>query len=151
MEITEVRIRLIEDENAENLRAFATLTMDECFVVRDLRIIDGHSGLFVAMPSRKITRRCSKCGCKNAVHANFCNQCGGKMAPDQRRQDGGKMKSHVDVAHPITTCCREKIHESVLRAYERACAGSHAKQLDADKEPVLSAKGEEDGWHVFCA
>ena len=51
MEITEVRIRPVED--IERLKAYVSITLDHCFVVRDLKIIDGDEGLFVAMPSRR--------------------------------------------------------------------------------------------------
>jgi stage V sporulation protein G len=50
MNITEVRVFPVEDDK---LKAFVTITIDNCFVVRDLKVISGNSGLFVAMPSRK--------------------------------------------------------------------------------------------------
>jgi len=50
MEITEVKIHL---RNEEKLKAYATITIDNCFVVRDLKIIQGTTELFVAMPSKK--------------------------------------------------------------------------------------------------
>ena len=50
MNITEVRIFLRDEAK---LRAYATVTFDNCFVVHNMRIIDGKNGLFVAMPSRK--------------------------------------------------------------------------------------------------
>lgn len=50
MKITEVRISLRDDEK---LKAFVSVTFDNCFVIRGLKIIKGHKGLFVAMPSRK--------------------------------------------------------------------------------------------------
>lgn len=52
MEITEVRVFLADEED-ERLKAYATVTFDNCFVVRDLKVIYGNSGLFVAMPSKK--------------------------------------------------------------------------------------------------
>ncbi|MCB1213898.1 MAG: septation regulator SpoVG [Deltaproteobacteria bacterium] len=52
MDITEVRVFLVS-EGEEKLKAYATITMDDCFVVRDLKIIHGNNGLFVAMPSKK--------------------------------------------------------------------------------------------------
>lgn len=52
MTITETRIRLIEGEG--KLLAVASVTFDGCFVVHDIKIIDGQEGPFVAMPSRKI-------------------------------------------------------------------------------------------------
>lgn len=50
MEITEVRIFLADEDR---LKAYVTVTFDKCFVVRDLKVINGNTGLFVAMPSKK--------------------------------------------------------------------------------------------------
>jgi len=50
MHITEVRISLRDDAK---LKAFASITLDDCFVIRGLKIIKGMTGIFVAMPSRK--------------------------------------------------------------------------------------------------
>ena len=63
MDITEVRVKLMEDSD-DRLRAFCSVTFDDSFVVRDLKIIDGTSGPFVAMPSRKLTSHCPKCGAR---------------------------------------------------------------------------------------
>lgn len=52
MKITEVRIRRIENEG--KMRAVASVTFDDCFVVHDIKVIDGANGRFVAMPSRKM-------------------------------------------------------------------------------------------------
>ena len=68
VEITEVRIKLME-EPGERLKAFCSITFDNCFVVRDLKIIDGTNGPFVAMPSRKLTSHCPGCGMKNHLRA----------------------------------------------------------------------------------
>ncbi|MBD5403979.1 MAG: septation regulator SpoVG [Treponema sp.] len=51
MQITELRIRKVEDEG--KLRAYVTVTFDSCFVVHNVKIIEGQNGLFIAMPSRK--------------------------------------------------------------------------------------------------
>lgn len=50
MNITEVRITL---RNEDKLKAFASITFDDCFVVRGLKVINGSQGYFVSMPSRK--------------------------------------------------------------------------------------------------
>jgi stage V sporulation protein G len=50
VDITEVRITL---RNEEKLKAFASITFDDCFVVRGLKVINGSQGYFVSMPSRK--------------------------------------------------------------------------------------------------
>ncbi|HEY5766160.1 MAG TPA: septation regulator SpoVG [Candidatus Deferrimicrobiaceae bacterium] len=51
MQLTEVKVYPVNDD--ETLKAYATIVFDDCFVVRDLKIIHGNSGLFVAMPSKK--------------------------------------------------------------------------------------------------
>jgi stage V sporulation protein G len=50
MEITEIKVFPV---NEEKLKAYITIVFDDCFVVRDLKIISGTTGLFVAMPSKK--------------------------------------------------------------------------------------------------
>ena len=128
MEITEVRIKLM-DEPGERLKAFCSITFDNCFVVRDLKIIEGSSGPFVAMPSRKLTAHCPRCGMKNHLRAQFCNQCGSSQAPDRMPLDAdGRAKLYADIAHPINSQCRELIQEAVVREYELEL--ERAKQPD---------------------
>lgn len=50
MNITEIKVFPV---NEERLKAYVSITIDECFVIRDLKIINGNNGLFVAMPSKK--------------------------------------------------------------------------------------------------
>lgn len=52
MEITDVRIRKLRKEG--KMKAVVSVTFDNCFVVHDIKVIDGKKGLFVAMPSRRI-------------------------------------------------------------------------------------------------
>ena len=52
MEITSVTIRKVEKEDSR-MRGIASVLLDDCFAVHDIRIIEGDNGLFVAMPSRK--------------------------------------------------------------------------------------------------
>ena len=51
MKITDVRIRLVEQEG--RVRAVASITIEDEFVVHDIKVIEGTNGLFIAMPSRK--------------------------------------------------------------------------------------------------
>ena len=51
MQITELRIRKVTGEG--KLRAYVTITFDNCFVVHNVKIIEGKDGLFIAMPSKK--------------------------------------------------------------------------------------------------
>jgi stage V sporulation protein G len=115
--ITEVRIKLCE-ENNERLLAFCSVTFDNAFVVRDLKIIEGTKGVFVAMPSRKLTDRCQKCGCKNHLRARFCNACGVRMDETRAtREVDGRAKLHADIAHPIHSGSREMVQASVVKAF----------------------------------
>jgi len=122
MKITEVRIFLKEGPD-KKLKAYATLTFDNCFVVRNVKVIQGNKGLFVAMPSRKVRENCPKCNYKNAIRSKFCNQCGSKLpqAPLQTEQvpAGQRQSEHRDIAHPITLECRAEIQRRVLDAYEK--------------------------------
>ena len=100
MEITEVRVKLME-EPGERLQAFCSITFDDAFVVRDLKIIEGGTGPFVAMPSRKLTAHCPQCGSKNHLRAAFCNQCGaGRKSRRPAKDDEGRAKLYADIAHP---------------------------------------------------
>ncbi len=128
MVITEVRIKLMDDggEN-ERLQAFCSVTFDDAFVVRDLKIIEGTKGSFVAMPSRKLTDRCPGCGSKNHLRARYCNQCGSKLDEDRATRDAdGRVKLHADIAHPINSACREVIQNAILKAF--ALEKERAKQ-----------------------
>ena len=89
MEITEVRIKLMEDNSGSNerLQAFCSITFDDMFVIRDLKIIEGAKGFFVAMPSRKLTDRCHNCGTKNHLRSRFCNQCGCRLDENRALRD----------------------------------------------------------------
>ncbi len=117
MEVTEVRVKLM-DEPGERLQAFCSITFDDAFVVRDLKIIEGSTGPFVAMPSRKLTAHCPQCGCKNHLRAAFCNQCGARLREQQAlKDDEGRAKLYADIAHPINSTCREMIQERVIRAF----------------------------------
>jgi stage V sporulation protein G len=118
VEITEVRVKLME-EPGERLQAFCSITFDDAFVVRDLKIIEGSTGPFVAMPSRKLTAHCYQCGCKNHLRAAFCNQCGTRMKePAGNKDDDGRAKLYADIAHPINSVCREQIQQRVIKAFE---------------------------------
>lgn len=117
MEITEVRIKLM-DEAGERLQAFCSITFDDSFVIRDLKIIEGASGPFVAMPSRKLTSHCAGCGSKNHLRAAYCNQCGARLKDDRAVKDeDGRAKLYADIAHPINSACREMIQERVIREF----------------------------------
>lgn len=123
MEITEVRT-FLKEGNDKKLKAYATVTFDNAFVVRNIKVIEGQKGLFVAMPSRKLKDPCPKCNFKNALRSKFCNNCGTSLPMQERKpvhtttEVGQKESEHRDIAHPITLECREYLQKKVLEAYE---------------------------------
>jgi len=119
VEITEVRIKLME-EGDDRLQGFCSITLDGEFVVRDLKIISGQKGPFVAMPSRKLTEKCHRCFMKNEMRARFCSNCGAKTEFSSGTSGAGDGRSRLfaDIAHPINSECRQKIQDAVLRALE---------------------------------
>ncbi len=138
MKITDVTIQLAP-MGQDRLRGFCCITIDGCFVVRDIKIIHGPNGLFVAMPSRKIMATCAQCRGKNHLHARFCNQCGTTlpaMVPA-----GERVKMHCDVAHPINAECRHMIEKEILAAYNNEFLHSQqpgyvAKQIGDGGDPM---------------
>ncbi len=141
MEITEIRIKLMESSE-DRLRAFCSITIDGCFVVRDLKIIDGASGPFVAMPSRKLSGHCQRCHHKNHLRAGYCNNCGVKLQIDDSNLDSPQ-KLYADVAHPINSECREIIQSAVITEFEaeleRASQPGYRSRYDDDFDDVEQA------------
>jgi stage V sporulation protein G len=122
MEITEVRV-VLKDSPDKKLKAYATVTFDNAFVVRNIKVIEGTSGLFIAMPSRKIKQPCPKCNFKNEMRSKYCNQCGAQLPltarPVSQDNSGSAQLEHKDIAHPITQSFREYLQKRVLEAYEQ--------------------------------
>lgn len=119
MEICEVRVKLVDNQD-DRLKAFCSITMDHEFVVRDIKIIGGTGGYFVAMPSRKMSDHCERCGGKNHLRAKYCNACGATLEEDRVKKNAkGRMKLHADIAHPINAACRQRIQDAVITAFER--------------------------------
>ena len=118
MKITEVRIFPTQSKDGK-LKAFATMTFDDWFVVRNVKVIQGNNGLFVAMPSRKAMHSCVKCHFKNVRGSKYCNQCGAEIIQTSlpAETEGEKYGNHMDIAHPITQDCRVYIQEKILAAY----------------------------------
>lgn len=142
MEISDVRVRLVGDAS-ERLKAVCSITFDELFVVRDLKIVEGTHGLFVAMPSRKLSAPCPKCRGQNHLRAKCCNECGANLPSPRIPLDGkGREKVHRDIAHPIAPDFREAVQERVLEAFRAECEKMH------EEEPVVEGEtidGTENG------
>jgi stage V sporulation protein G len=134
--ITEAKIKFVSDKS-EKLRAFCSITIDHEFVIRDIKIIEGAHGCFIAMPSRKLMDRCPACGGKNHLRAAHCNDCGKALRPDRVMHDEtGRAKLHADVAHPINATCRERLQRQILDAYE--------KEVEKSRQPGYVAPMDDE-------
>ena len=122
LNITEVRVKLIPAQR-DKLLAFASVTIDDSLVIRDIKIIEGGERKFVAMPSRKICDRCVECGGKNYVRARYCSDCGAKLESERTESDErGRARLYADVAHPIHQNARDHLSGAILEAYSLEAA-----------------------------
>jgi stage V sporulation protein G len=137
MQLTDIRIKLCDDQS-NRLKAFCALTFDNTFVIRDVKLIEGNDGLFLAMPSRKLSDHCGRCGEKNHLRARYCNNCGGRLDENRylRHQHGhgnghghagSRLKLHADIAHPINAECRHGLEQDVIQAFH--------VELERSKQP----------------
>ena len=95
MKITKVKGKKIYNENS-NVKGIVEVTLDKCFVIKDIRIIQKPDKMVVAMPSKLV---------------------------NGRNDDGSvneDVKVHKDLAHPINKETREMFNSTILGAYERA-------------------------------
>ncbi len=129
MEITEVRV-ILKDSPDKKLKAYSTVTFDNVFVVRDIKVIEGASGLFIAMPSRKVKHPCPKCAFKNELRSKYCNQCAAPLPTEaithRPEEAPNNQTEHKDIAHPITQSFRENLQKKVLEAYSQEKAKVHS-------------------------
>lgn len=145
MEITEVRVKLVNNKD-DRLKAFCCITLDNEFVIRDIKVIEGTDGHFVAMPSRKMSDHCGKCGGKNHLRAKYCNNCGASLSTDRTHKDSqGRMKLHADIAHPINSRCRQQLQQAVVAMFEKELEKSRLPgykpiALDEDDDEVVMAE-----------
>ncbi len=142
MQLSEIRINLCNGQGGR-LKAFCSLTFDNALVVRDVKLIEGNDGLFLAMPSRKLCDRCRRCGEKNHLRARYCNNCGIRLDENRHshsRTGNGeeRLKLHADIAHPINADTRLEIERRVLQAYE--------EEVERSKQPgyVPPSLGDSD-------
>lgn len=127
MNITEVRIKLVASRR-DKLRAFATITVEDALVIRDVKIIEGPRGLFVAMPSRKLCDRCPSCRGKNPLRARYCSDCGMRLSRGRGELDErGRLRLYADIAHPIHQRGRQELQDCVLAAYRAELLASKSE------------------------
>ncbi len=134
MEITDVRLDLLDNPRGK-LQAFCSLTIDDKFVVKNFKIIEGNNGLFVAMPSRKLTKPCYECDNRVFRNANYCDNCGNKFSGGSEKSSNFKNeKFHADIAFPITDEFRNELEETILDAYRRETTADGGIEVDHQQD-----------------
>ncbi len=140
MEITEIRVFPKEGQD-KKLKAYAAVTFDNVFVVRNIKVIQGSSGLFIAMPSRKLKFSCPKCNGKNDAGSKFCHQCGAALPSADKPVSAADMDTkseHRDIAHPVTQQFREYLQNKILEAYKKE--GGKKDSSSGSEESAFSKK-----------
>ena len=140
MEVTEVRISRRTQGDAK-LKGYAAVTFDDVFVVRDLKIIEGKKGLFVAMPSQKVFESCPHCKKKNPVRSRFCNECGQK----QPQKNGAKKEIHRDIAHPVNSDMRTYLQKVIIEAFNANQDGANQDASEASQDGATYQDGGDSG------
>ena len=148
MQISEVRVQLADKaERQDKLKAFASITFDGCFAVRDVKVISGEKGLFIAMPNRRAVECCPACNHRNPIDANYCAQCGKRLPHREQR----RKQMYADVAHPVNAECRKMIHDAVMTEYEaelKRQSGTAESEADnisvVENPPAAAAAGPGD-------
>ena len=130
MEITEVKV-FPRVQGNKKLRAYVTVTFDDAFVVRNVKVIEGNKGLFVAMPSRKVQKPCLRCRRSNTIMARFCNYCGVALEAPKYGDSYDRQQETKDIAHPISQEFRAYMEKKVLDAYEEEVKNNPHQEPDA--------------------
>lgn len=143
MEITEVRVSLREGDG-KRLKAYATVTFDNSFVVRNIKVIEGNSGLFVAMPARKLKQFCSRCGKKVDVGGRYCSYCGVQLPMTPKESPEAKQGTHQDLAHPINQEFRDYLQSKVLDSYHSEKQNAPVETDSAEDSSEKSGEEEDE-------
>lgn len=140
MEINPIDVRLVH--NKEPLLAFASITLDDSFIIHGFKVIRGNTGLFVSMPQNRVQDVCPACTKKNSLQSRFCHWCGAPLAKIEER-------SFVQCPNPecgenwpqgwnVCGKCESKLPEKGLR-YENICAATTPEFREQLQLSVLRA------------
>lgn len=94
MQVTDIRIRNVAGEG--KLRAYVTVTFDDCFVVHNVKVIEGKTGIFIAMPSRK-TKTGEYKDVAHPIHSEFRNDLQEQILSAYSASDGAEAGADVEV------------------------------------------------------
>jgi DNA-binding cell septation regulator SpoVG len=116
MTITDIRLHFPKTQDTK-LLAYATVVIDDCLAIHDLKVIQGDRSPFVQMPSKLAFRFCDHCKQRHDYTANWCPACGYEALeqPDPE-------KTHYDVVHPINRQTRVQFESDIIGAYTKEIA-----------------------------
>lgn len=137
MEVTEVRV-FRADEDDERLKAYATVTFDNCFVVRDLKIINGNSGLFVAMPSKKRKDGTYK-DIAHPIHSDFRQALENTILEKYNEENRGSSVTRVETT-PASNPIERVLQAENSQAPEDIVAYSSLRDFEAGVGPASVKK-----------
>lgn len=119
MTITEIRVSIEPHHN--RVLAYFRLTLDNCLIITNVRLISGDRKKYVAMPSRKSKKGCKSCGSRISMDATYCSVCGNKFPatdmPPVIKSNDFRRDIYHDVVHPIDPALRSEFEQRILRAY----------------------------------
>ncbi|TFH05971.1 MAG: septation protein SpoVG [Spirochaetales bacterium] len=92
MEITDIRIRRVDSEG--KLKAYVTVTFDQCFVVHNVKVIEGRTGVFIAMPSRR-TKTGEYKDVAHPINSDFRTELQARIL-DAYHKEGGAVDGEYD-------------------------------------------------------
>ena len=135
MDLTEIRIELPKHnydptDTRTALLACFSLVFDRELVMHSVKLIQGKSNIFLAMPNERKHDHCPRCKSKNHLLANYCNNCGTVLKKDRHLHlfpsTDTKNRLYNDLVHPITTDLREYLLTECLNSYnqEKSTPGS---------------------------
>lgn len=124
MNITNVRIKLTLEPR---LVAYASITIDDAFVVNGVRVVRTIDGrLLVAMPNRKAFDHCGRCSKRCDWSFSFCPECGSRLDPARVEEFRDRGSLFIDVAHPVSQAARDLVEKAVLGAFYEEMANAES-------------------------
>jgi DNA-binding cell septation regulator SpoVG len=132
----DLRITLVQvvvlPPGEQPLCGYCSVTLNECFVINDLRVLLGPDRLFVGMPSHRQTLLCQKCGHRSQDQARSCNACGAPLcepAPGGAGAAAAVERVPVDIAHPLTSEFRQRLEDAVIAEYLKHVSPEYLARL----------------------
>lgn len=115
MKITEIRCHLVNGNS--RLRSYIDVIFDDCFIIHEIKILQGKDKPFVVMPDKKITDNCEKCGKPNPLVNEFCGGCGFRIGMVKKEEDNQPL--YEDICHSLSQEFRDYLQNTVLDHYQK--------------------------------